>query len=122
MGSARQNQPSSFTSFTFTDDTDSTEIQQVQAWQHNAGASGNGFPLPLAKNGNQWTWAPTGPARDDINGIYFQFMGASGTWSRTVNVGWSQDYPNRMTGASITCSGGAGQYSIQENVTTPISI
>jgi hypothetical protein len=82
--------------------------------------------LNLTQNGSVWSWPPPPPAPppaypNEINGIYFMFQGANG-WSTVLNVGWSQDIPNRMTGASVTCSGGSGQYTIEETVDTATSV
>lgn len=129
MGNPRQN-PASFTSFTFADETAEAEITAVKAWQHKAGDSppnpNTPVSLPLTQNGNLWSWPPPPPAPppaylNDINGVYFMFQGANG-WSQILNVGWAQQIPNRMSGASVTCSGGSGQYTIEETVNTATSI
>jgi hypothetical protein len=104
MGNPRQQQTPTFTTFTFTDGTDT--VSSVQAWAHGAGESGNGYPIELTQTGRTWTYAGN-PGWTNINGINFQVAMVGTKYGPTINYGFSQSYPYRIATAQVVYNGGS---------------
>jgi hypothetical protein len=128
MGDGRQTGSTTFTGFTFTDET--ATIAAVVAQVHltdNDTTQTLLLTSSLVEGNKVWTYAYAAPSPQllNVDGVNYKMstQGSNGPWSTMFNAGWSHTLPNRISKAAITLQPATAPFTTQALVmlVTPVS-